>query len=161
MVKALQGRHTADIEGDFVVFLIGASLGLRNPVRSIRDLGGWRGMKSMLDYLMEHPEKGLLAYEWGLPTIIQYWRSFHHLEAFAMDDSDPHLAVWRNYWKRVGDQNRTGIWHETYLVKAGEYEVIYANMRPFGLGKAGRLVPVQHSSAARTRLRNTRQGTSG
>ena len=154
MAKALQGRHAAHIEGDFVVFLIGASLDLKNPFRSFQDLGGRRGMRFMLDYLLQHPEKGLLAFEMGLPTIVQYWRSFDHLEAFAKDEKDPHLQPWRNYWKRVGNQNRTGIWHETYLVRAGEYEAIYANMRPFGLAKAGEIVPLKGSSTARNRLKD-------
>ena len=47
---------------------------------------------------------------------VQYWRSFEHLERFAKDDSDPHLKVWRTYWKRVGKDPRSGIWHETFLV---------------------------------------------
>ena len=34
-----------------------------------------------------------------------------------------------------------GIWHETYLVRAGEYETVYGNMPPYGLGLAGELVP--------------------
>jgi hypothetical protein len=38
-------------------------------------------------------EKGLLAYEMGIPTIVQYWRSFEQLEAFARDKDDPHLPV--------------------------------------------------------------------
>ena len=120
-----------------MVFLIGARFDLRHPIRTFKDLGGRRGMAHMLKYLTEHPEKGLLGYEMGLPTIVQYWRSYDHLEAFANDKDDPHSAAWRNYWKRVGKDNRTGIWHETYLVRAGEYEAIYANMPPFGLGKAG------------------------
>jgi Domain of unknown function (DUF4188) len=154
MAKAVQGRHAAEIDGDFVVFLIGARPQLRHPIRSLRDLGGRRGMKHMLDHLSKQPEKGLLGYEMGLPTIVQYWRSFEHLEAFANDDGDPHTAAWRNYWRRVGAQNRTGIWHETYLVRAGEYECVYANMPPFGLAKAGRMVPIQGSTSARRRLKN-------
>ncbi len=154
MTKAVPGRHLAEIDGDFVVFLIGARLDVLHPLRSLRDLGGRRGMKHMLDWLTERPEKGLLAYEMGLPTIVQYWRSFDHLEAFARDDSDPHTAAWRNYWKRVGKQNRTGIWHETYLVRAGEYEAVYANMPPHGLAKAGRLVPATKDSRARTRIKS-------
>ena len=71
------------------------------------DLGGRRGMKHMLDYLVAHPEKGLLAYEMGIPTIVQYWRSFEQLEAFAKDKDDPHLDVWRQYWRRVGRTGRT------------------------------------------------------
>jgi hypothetical protein len=152
MAKAVQGRQAAEIDGDFVVFLIGAGFDLLHPIRMIRDLGGRRGMLHMLKYLSAHPEKGLLGYEIGLPTIVQYWRSFEHLEAFAKDEDDPHLAAWRNYWRRVRSSNRSSIWHETYLVRAGEYEAIYANTPLRGLGKAGRLVPLTKSSSARTRI---------
>jgi hypothetical protein len=58
-------------------------------VQVFLDLGGRRGMKHMLDYLMERPDKGLLGYQMGWPAIVQYWRSFDHLEAFANDTSDP------------------------------------------------------------------------
>jgi hypothetical protein len=145
-------RMTAEIDGDFVVFLIGARLEKLRLARSLVDLGGRRGMKHMLDYLVAHPEKGLLAYEMGIPTIVQYWRSFEQLEAFASDKDDPHLDVWRQYWRRVGRSGRTGIWHETYLVKAGQYEAVYGNMPARGLGKAGRLVLATESSRARGRL---------
>jgi Monooxygenase af470-like len=147
------GRWTADVEGDFVVFLIGARPSKLRPLRSIQDLGGRRGMQYMLKYLTEHPEKGLLGYEFGIKTIVQYWRSFEHLDAFARDTDDPHLEPWRNYVKRVGKSGRTGIWHETFLVRAGEYEAIYTNMPPYGLGKATTLVPVADSVTARDRLK--------
>jgi hypothetical protein len=153
MAQIAGRRMLAEIDGDFVVFLIGARFSKLQLMQSLLDLGGRRGMKHMLDYLVARPEKGLLGYQMGLPTIVQYWRSFDHLEAFARDEGDPHLAAWRNYWRRVGSSDRTGIWHETYLVRAGEYEAIYGNMPPFGLGKAGRLVPMSDSSSARARLR--------
>ena len=112
-------------------------------------------MIHMLNHLMDHPEKGLLGYEVaGFKLIVQYWRSFEHLEAFAKDQDDPHLEAWRRYWRRVGASNRTGIWHETYLVRGGEYEAIYGNMPPFGLGKATELVPLAESSNARGRIRS-------
>ena len=152
MAEVAGRRMTAEIEGDFVVFLIGARLSKLQLARSFADLGGRRGMKHMLDYLVARPEKGLLAYEMGIPTIVQYWRSFAQLEAFARDEDDPHLDVWRHYWRRVGRSGRTGIWHETFLVKAGQYEAVYGNMPARGLGKAGRLVPVAESSSARARL---------
>src|SRR5689334_6142941 len=99
MAEIKQGRWTSKIEGDFVVFLIGARLQASHPLRSMRDLGGFtRGMPAMLKYLSEHPEKGLLGYQLFAPSLanVQYWRSFAHLEAFAHDDSDPHLAAWRS-----------------------------------------------------------------
>ena len=154
MPEVHQGRWTAKIEGDFVVFIIGARLDPRHPIRSLKDLGGRRGMPHMLKYLSEHPEKGMLGYQSvGLTATVQYWRSFDHLERFASDTEDPHLDAWRGYWKRVGREPRTGIWHETYLVRAGEYEAIYGNMPPLGLGKAADLVPVAADAGARHRLR--------
>jgi hypothetical protein len=161
MAVIRRGRHMAEIDGDFVVFLIGARFSARHPVRTVRDLGGRRGgMKAMLDHLVAHPEKGLLGYTVGYPTIVQYWRSFEHLEAFARDEDDPHVATWRRYWQRVGTRAGTGIWHETYLVRAGEYEAIYGNMPAFGLGAASRVVPIAEASTARLRLRRRSAPTS-
>ena len=97
----------------------------------------------------------MLGYEFGLPVIVQYWRSWGHLEDFARNTDDPHLQVWRDFWKRVGKDPRTGIWHETYLIRAGEFENVYGNMRPVGLGKAGTLVPLAEGVAARQRFRAT------
>jgi hypothetical protein len=116
-------------------------------------------MNHMLKYLTERPERGLLGYETMGFVNVQYWRSFEHLEAFAKDTDDPHLGAWRNYWKRVGKGTRTGIWHETYFVRDGEYEA-YGNMPARGLGKAGRLVPVAESVGARQRLRAGASGSS-
>src|SRR4029450_13382060 len=154
--KINEGRWTAHIEGDFVVFLIGARFNSKlHLARSLKDLGGRRrGMQAMLHYLVAHPEKGLLGYEMGLKTIVQYWRSFEQLEAFAKDGDDPHLEGWRDYWRRVGNSGRTGIWHETFLVRAGEYEAIYGNMPPKGLGKATHLIPPAESSTARSRIKS-------
>jgi len=154
MAELAGRRMTAELEGDFVVFLIGARFNSKlHLVRSMLDLGGRRGMKYMLDYLVEHPEKGLLAYELGFPTIVQYWRSFEHLEAFANGKDDPHVDAWRQYWRRVGRSGRTGIWHETFLVQAGQYEAVYGNMPARGLGKAGRVLSVAEASTARARVR--------
>ena len=61
-------RMTAEIDGDFVVFLIGARFNSFHLVKTVLDLGGRRGMKHMLDYLVAHPEKGLLGYQMGLPS---------------------------------------------------------------------------------------------
>jgi len=154
MGEVKQGRWAADIEGDFVVFLIGARLDRRHPVRSFKDLGGMRGMPRMLEHLTEHPEKGLLGFEtYGLTFNVQYWRSFEDLERFARSDDEPHRWAWRNYWKRVGQDPRSGIWHETFLVRAGEYEAVYGNMPPHGLGRAASLVSLAEDSTARGRLK--------
>lgn len=154
MAKINQGRWTADYHGDLVVFIIGTRLPAPwHLVAWFRDLGGLRGMQHMLRYLSEHPEKGLLGYTMLGLTNIQYWRSFEDLEAFARDTENPHAAVWRNYWRRVGKGTRSGIWHETYRVRAGEYEAIYGNMPTRGLAKATGAIPVAAASNARSRMR--------
>jgi hypothetical protein len=157
VTEVRQGRWTAEIDGDFVVFLIGARGNSKlQAVKVFADLGGRRSMHHMLRYLTQHPEKGLLGHQTAGFTVIQYWRSFDHLEAFAKDKDDPHLEAWRGYWRRVGQSTGAGIWHETYLVRAGEYEAIYGNMPPHGLGKASTLVPVAESVCARERIKAAR-----
>ena len=75
------------------------------------------------------------------PMVIQYWRSFEQLEAFARGKDKTHFPAWVNFNKKVGTDGDVGIWHETYRVAAGQYEGIYNNMPPAGLGKASSLVP--------------------
>lgn len=147
------GRYAAEIDGDFVVFLIGARINKPwHLVQVARDLGEpRRGMRAMLDHLMAHPEKGLLGYRMGFPVIVQYWRSFDHLEAFARDPGDLHRPTWLNFYRRRHD-GRSGIWHETYLVRAGEYEAVYDDTPVAGLAAAGRAVPLGERSGARSRL---------
>lgn len=41
--------------------------------------------------------------------VMQCWRSFEQLEAFASDKDDPHLDVWHQYWRRVGRSGRSGM----------------------------------------------------
>ena len=106
-------------------------------------------MKHMLDYLVARPEKGLLAYEMGLPTIVQYWRSFEHLEAFAKDKDDPHLEVWRRTgvaWARAA---APGSGTRRTWSRRGSTRRSTGTCRRTGLGKAGRLVPVSEPRRAR------------
>ena len=47
-----------------------------------------------------------------------------------------------------------GIWHETYVIGPGQYENIYNNMPPFGLGAVGTIVDaIGGRQAARQRVR--------
>jgi len=87
----------------------------------------------------------------GNPTIlVQYWRSFEALDNYAKSRDHEHLPAWSAFNRAVASNGDVGIWHETYRVGPGNYEVIYNNMPPFGLGKATRLIPAtgQHETAA-------------
>ncbi|NDR54964.1 DUF4188 domain-containing protein [Aliiruegeria sabulilitoris] len=148
-------RLAAHIEGDFVVFLIGARI---NKWWRIRDILWFsKTMPKMLKELsiMSSEETGFLGCQTLSSLInVQYWRSFEHLEAYARSKDREHFPEWvefnRRYKKRRGD---VGIWHETYLVKAGAYEAIYSGMPAFGLGKVAELVPATgNRDAAKQRL---------
>lgn len=155
MSKVHPGRHTAQIEGDFVVFVIGMRINKLWKVHQWVPVA--RAMGPMLKTLFEHPEKGMLgaSSSWAgrQITLIQYWRSFDHLERFAKDRDDPHLEPWRRFNQKVGSSGDVGVFHETYRVAAGDYECIYANMPEMGLAKAATHLPVaRRGDTARARI---------
>lgn len=137
--KVHRGRYSADIDGDFVVFLIG--MRVNRPLLARQWLPVAAAMPRMLRVLHEHPELGCLGYQswFGRTTLLlQYWRDFESLDRFARDKDLPHLEPWRRFNTAVGKSGDVGIWHETYRVRAGDYEAIYGNMPVFGLAAAGR-----------------------
>jgi hypothetical protein len=146
-------RMTAEVEGDFVVFLIG--MRITKPWRVHKWWPVFRAMRPMLKELSARPESGFLGYTFGWPVIVQYWRSFEALEAYAHSRDQKHWPAWVAFNQRSGrSRDDVGIWHETYRVRAGEYEAIYSGMPAFGLGKIGALVPATgRRESARGRLR--------
>lgn len=151
MAKVVTKRMTAEIEGDFVVFLIG--MRVNKPWKLRKWLPVFFAMPKMLAELKKHPEMGLLGVEQKLanprsPLLIQYWRSFEHLEAFARSNNASHFPAWVKFNKAIGSSGDVGIWHETYLVQAGQYETVYNNMPLYGLAKATRSVPAAGTRAS-------------
>ena len=153
MTRSHPGRHSAQLDGDFVVFLIG--MRLNRPWKVHQWWPVYSGMSRMLRDLHRHPGKGLLGAHAGLlhggPMVVQYWRSFEHLDRFARDPAGLHLPAWRWFNRAVKASGDVGIWHETYLVRAGAYEAIYGNMPRIGLAAAGDHVAIARrgQSAAR------------
>lgn len=143
------GRWTAQIDGDFVVFLIGAEV--RDPVHGPEAIELLLAMTDMLGEVEQDPAHGLLGFqrfgELG-GVIVQYWRSFEALEAYARNPSARHAPVWRA-WNRLAEDERSGagIWHETFQVSAGRYEAVYQNMPLTGLQRAGRPITVGEATA--------------
>ena len=136
-------RLTANLEGDFVVFLIG--MRINKPLRVDKWLPVVTAMPRMLKELYAHPESGFIHAEmWFSRTtiMVQYWRSMEQLLAYAKNKDAQHLPAWKAFNKSVGTDGSVGIWHETYAASPGTYENIYLNMPPFGLGMAGSLEAV-------------------
>lgn len=152
MARVIPNRMTAEIEGDFVMFLIG--MRINKPWKIHKWVPVFLAMPRMLHELQAHPESGFLGHIMGLNVIVQYWRSFDHLETYARRQDRQHWPAWVDFNKRI-EQSRgdVGIWHETYQVRAGEYETVYSGMPPFGLGKCAELVPASgRRDSARGRL---------
>ena len=154
MTEIIAGRITGRIEGDFVVFLIGMRINkFWKPHKWLPVLLAMPGMLKELE--AAPPEVGFLGHN-GLrgKPIVQYWRSFDHLERYARDRGARHWPAWVEFNRRMKNtRGDVGIWHETYKVRAGEYEAIYSGMPPYGLGRIGlRSALDQHSDTARQRL---------
>jgi len=155
MAKILAERMSAQIEGDFVVFLIGMRINkFWKPHKWIPAARAMARMQKELAMRGAEATGCLATTNAGPGMTVQYWRSFEHLEAYAHAAESEHMPAWRAFNKAVGDsRGDVGIWHETYLVKAGQYESLYSGMPPSGLGKASTLVPaVGPMSKARDRL---------
>lgn len=85
--------------------------------------------------------------------VVQYWRSYAALEAYARDREAAHLPAWKAFNKAIGSNGDVGIWHETYVMAPGRFETVYNNMPQFGLGAAAGVVDaVGARDSARGRL---------
>jgi hypothetical protein len=143
-MSVIEGRQTAAYEQDVVVFLIGMRV---NKLRAWRQ---WvpvaKAMVPMLRELTADPDSGLLGFR-SFPglrttTMLQYWESTEKLQAFANDPDRTHRPAWTEFYKLAYKGNNVGIWHETYVVPAGNFETVYGNMPLLGLGKLSGVVPV-------------------
>jgi hypothetical protein len=162
MSKVIPGRFTADFDRPLVVFVIGMR------INHFRKLGKWlpvaRAMGPMIQELAANPDSGFLGTETMLRdlrtiALLQYWRDFDSLEAYARDRDQKHWPAWTAFNKAVGNDGTVGIFHETYAISAGSYETIYGNMPPIGLGKVAGLIPATGSrNEARSRMKAAIKG---
>lgn len=157
-MKVIPERVCAELEGEFVVFLIGMR------INKLWKVWKWLpvavAMPRMQMELAAQPDLGLLhvSNHFGFPNVlsIQYWRSFDALEAYARNVDARHLPAWQAFSRAVASNGDVGIWHETYVIKPGAYENIYNNMPPYGLGAVGKLSPAKDlRKEARARLKAT------
>ena len=151
-MSVFPGRSATTIDGDFVVFLIG--MRINRPWKLHKWLPVLLAMRPMIRELQADPTSGFLGATDGIlaagPAVVQYWRSFEDLERYARRQDAGHLPAWRRFNQRVRASGDVGIWHETYRVRAGEYEAGYANMPRIGLAAAGepRSIGSTNSTAA-------------
>ena len=153
-MSVIKDRVTARIDQPRVVFLIG--MRINKPWMLHKWLPVMVAMPKMLIELSKNPDLGLLWYKtWFGRNIItvQYWESAEKLIEYAKSRDAAHLPAWKKFNQAVGTSGTVGIWHETYIIQDGNYENVYANMPPFGLGATTNLTPATgHMSAAAKRL---------
>ena len=138
---------TAEIEGDFAVFITGMRI---NKYWKIHQwYPNFRDMRKILMSLFSNQEEyGALCahHAWTPrgPILIGYFRSVEQLEKFANDPNQPHAEVWARYFKRMKNNGDVGVWHETFVVRSGEYEAAYVYMpSATGLAMGTKHVPIE------------------
>jgi hypothetical protein len=158
MPETINRRIAAQIDGDFVVFLIGARINRWHKLP--RYLWFAKTMPKMLEELAAHPASGFLGYEQlGMAVNVQYWRSFEQLTAYARDPDQTHYPYWIKFNKEIRSNGDIGIWHETYLVRSGEYEAVYNNMPLTGLAKVSGHMDARGKHATATGRTGRSDGT--
>jgi hypothetical protein len=149
-----RGRWTAVSDEPFVVFLIG--MRFNKPWKVHKWAPVFLAMPRMISELQRNPELGCLGVNswFGRTTLmVQYWRSFAHLEDYAKARERAHLPAWAAFNRAVGADGDVGVFHETYEVAPGGFETVYANTPPTLFGKVGRLVEAKgRYQGARSRL---------
>lgn len=134
-------RMTARADKPFIVFLIG--MRINNFWKINKWLPIAMTMPKMVKELQLNKDYGFIhAEQWfGRTTImLQYWESFEKLESYARNPNAEHFPAWQDFNNRIKNTQDVGIYHETYSINENNYETIYHNMPPFGLGKATNLV---------------------
>lgn len=146
MAEVFPGRYTTRLPAEATaVFLIGMRF---NTVRGLAKAGPVVvAMPRMLKFLATHPESGLLGFHsWlGRTTmLVSYWRSADDVQRFASDPDAPHAPAWRAFTQKIGVSRHTGIFHELYTIRPGDFEAVYANMPAFGMAASGEHFPVEN-----------------
>jgi hypothetical protein len=147
-------RRSAQVDGDFVVFLIGMTVNRWQSVSAW--LPVFRAMPRMLAELERRRDLGLLhaygGWMFGGPASVQYWRSYDDLTAYSRSADSEHLPAWRAFNRAARSTDAVGIWHETYRVTSGQWETIYGSTKDIGLlGAVGGHV-LAGASTSRTRI---------
>ncbi|MDX1438035.1 MAG: DUF4188 domain-containing protein [Anaerolineales bacterium] len=160
MSERIGSRMMADLEGEFLVFII------ELQVHKLLSFRKWypavTAMNRMLAELMEKPEYGLLSFEYWFAfrrqLFLTYWRSFEHMHDWALNKDAAHIPGWKMLNQLMKDHpDIIGFWHESFVVQPYQYEAFYRNVPAVGLGRAGSLLPLKgRATTAAARLREAR-----
>jgi hypothetical protein len=147
----------ANIKEPLVLFLIGMRI---NTLWRVWEwLPAFLAMGPMIVELYKNPELDFLRARTEMAgrtiTVIQYWKSFEALEAYASNSEQKHRPAWTAFYKRsTRGTGAVGIFHETYVVRPDEVESLYVDIpADFGLGGAVGTTAINvQSETARERM---------
>lgn len=148
MTTIARGRHTADLDPDADTGLVLFHIGMRiNRLRAVRTwLPVLLGMPRMLRELSARPDLGLLSFEVFRAgrtfLVVQYWRDFAALDAWARSADDLHLPAWKAFNRAARRSDAAGVFHETFVIGPAQVETVYVDMPVMGLARATRHVPI-------------------
>ena len=164
MTSIFPGRYTAQSDEPFVVFLIGFRVNRWLALRSWTRVAA--AMGPMIAELKRQPELGLLHAEtfmyWRGVGMVQYWRSFELLQAYAHARDAKHLPGFVELAEQIKAKGVDTIActavNDVFVMNAwGKHGNIYVNMPRFGLGGAMPFVPI----TGRNDSAQARMGRSG
>ena len=95
MAQIFDRRMTAELDGEFVVFLIG--MRINKPWKVHKWLPVFLAMPRMLKELYADKDSGFLGHIFTMKVIIQYWRSYDQLEAYARSHDNQHWPAWVDF----------------------------------------------------------------
>src|SRR5688572_22436423 len=98
--KVHRERMAAEMDGEFVVFLIG--MRMNKPWKLHTWVPVARAMGRMLKELEADPALGYLGHHSFARMVVQYWRSFEHLEAYARSADHEHAPAMARFFRKVG-----------------------------------------------------------
>ena len=131
-------KFTADVKEPLILFTIGGQV--NNLLKVYKWFYIAWNYLAMIRWLGKHPESGYLnghlymrVFPFGM-MLMSYWRSWDDLEQFARFKEGTHLKTWVRYMRNADPS--LAIWHETYVIEPGKFEVVYGNCAPYGLSKA-------------------------
>jgi len=133
--RVIPGRRHAVIDGDYVVFLIGA-----RPNRIVdpyfKEMGD--SFEKMVSELEKEPSLGYLGSDSFIGATgtcsIQYWKDTESLNSWAANPRNTHLAAWKKLSRMGKASTDYAFWHETHKVSSGQYESVYVNCPQMLLG---------------------------
>jgi len=136
---------TAQVDGAFVVFLVG--MRINRPFRVQEWLPMVKAFGDLKKELYEsNTDSGFMGCtNLGFLTQVQYWQSLEHLEAYIQGDGHRVWPAWDDFTRKsqTNERRAFGVWYEAFLVEDGAYSSLYTGMPAHGLGKCGALNPLR------------------